>query len=77
MKDYLRGGIHSAGCAGPQARADGCTLKKGAAYGEPMQEQDPGRSCDQWMAFAGAVYAEVLYCMETNCAGAREKCAEE
>lgn len=42
-----------------------------------MQEQDPGRSCDPWMAHAGAVYAQVLYCMERTCAGAGEKCAEE
>lgn len=42
-----------------------------------MQEQDPGRSCDPWMAHAGAVYAQVLYCMERACAGAGEKCAEE
>lgn len=50
MKDHSRGGIHSAACAGPQARAGGHTLQKAAAYGEPMQEQDPGRNCDPWTA---------------------------
>lgn len=42
-----------------------------------MQEQDPGRNCDLWMAYAGAVYAEVLFCMERTHAGAGEKRAEE
>lgn len=71
-----RGGIHSAACAEPQARAGGYTLKKAAAHGEPMQEQDPGRNCDLCMACAGAVHAEVLYCTERMRAGAAGKCAE-
>lgn len=56
--------------------AGGYTLKKAAAHGEPMQEQDPGRNCDRCMACAGAAHAEVLYCTERMRAGAAGKCAE-
>lgn len=43
----------------------------------PRRAQDPGSCCDPWMACAGAVHAEALYCTERTRAGAGEECAEE